>query len=47
MLKQPVIDTQNRMRVQRAWEVQQQTGRSIADWQDVRRPPLLPPTMPH
>ncbi len=36
------IDTQNRMRVQRAWEVQQQTGRSIADWQDSTPPASLP-----
>ncbi len=37
------IDTQNRMRVQRAWEVLTQTGRSIADWQDATPPALLPP----
>ena len=37
------IDTQNRMRVQRAWEVLQNTGRSLADWQDSTSPPLLPP----
>ncbi len=36
------IDTQNRMRVQRAWEVLQSTGRSMADWQDATPPPLLP-----
>lgn len=36
------IDTQNRMRVQRAWEVLQNTGRSLADWQDATPPPLLP-----
>lgn len=36
------IDTQNPMRVQRAWEVLQNTGRSIADWQDSTPPPLLP-----
>ncbi len=36
------IDTQNRMRVQRAWEVLQNTGRSLADWQDSTPPPLLP-----
>ena len=35
------IDTQNRMRVQRAWEVLQNTGRSLADWQDATPPPLL------
>lgn len=35
------IDTQNRMRVQRAWEVLQSTGRSLADWQDQTPPPLL------
>lgn len=37
------IDTNNRMRVQRAWEVLQVTGRSMADWQDDTPPPLLPP----
>jgi tRNA dimethylallyltransferase len=36
------IDTQNRMRVQRAWEVLQNTGRSLADWQDNTPPALLP-----
>ncbi len=36
------IDTQNRMRVQRAWEVLQNTGRSLAAWQDTTPPPLLP-----
>ncbi|WP_322892411.1 MULTISPECIES: tRNA (adenosine(37)-N6)-dimethylallyltransferase MiaA [unclassified Yoonia] len=36
------IDHQNRMRVQRAWEVQQATGRSLADWQDATPAPLLP-----
>ena len=36
------IDTQNRMRVQRAWEVAQNTKRSLADWQDATPPPLLP-----
>lgn len=37
------IDINNRMRVQRAWEVLQATGRSIADWQDATPPPLLAP----
>lgn len=37
------IDTKNRMRVQRAWEVLTQTGRSLADWQDDTPPPLLSP----
>ena len=37
------IDPQNRMRVQRAWEVLQQTGRSLASWQDDTPPPLLAP----
>lgn len=37
------IDTKNRMRVQRAWEVLRSTGRSMADWQDATPPPLLPP----
>jgi tRNA dimethylallyltransferase len=36
------IDTQNPMRVQRAWEVQQATGKSLAAWQDETPPPLLP-----
>jgi tRNA dimethylallyltransferase len=36
------IDLQNRMRVQRAWEVQKTTGRSLADWQDATPAPLLP-----
>jgi tRNA dimethylallyltransferase len=36
------IDTRNPMRVQRAWEVQQATGKSLAAWQDETPPPLLP-----
>lgn len=36
------IDRQNPMRVQRAWEVQQATGRGLAEWQDSTPPPLLP-----
>lgn len=36
------IDQQNPMRVQRAWEVQQSTGRGIAAWQADTPPPLLP-----
>ena len=36
------IDTQNRVRVQRAWEVLQNTGRGMADWQDDTPPALLP-----
>ena len=36
------IDTRNRARVQRAWEVQAATGRTIADWQAETPPPLLP-----
>lgn len=35
------IDVANRARVQRAWEVQQATGRSLASWQDNTAPPLL------
>jgi tRNA dimethylallyltransferase len=35
------IDTANPMRVQRAWEVQQTTGRGLAGWQDDTPPPLL------
>lgn len=37
-----LIDTQNPMRVQRAWEVLQATGRGLADWQADTPPPLLP-----
>jgi len=37
------IDTRNPMRVQRAWEVQQTTGRGLAAWQDATPAPLLPP----
>jgi tRNA dimethylallyltransferase len=36
------IDTANPMRVQRAWEVQQTTGRGLAAWQDDTGPALLP-----
>lgn len=36
------IDTLNRVRVQRAWEVQQATGRGLATWQDDTGPPALP-----
>lgn len=36
------IDLQNPARVCRAWEVQRNTGRGIADWQDNTPPPLLP-----
>jgi len=36
------IDGLNPMRVQRAWEVQQATGRGLAGWQDDTPPPLLP-----
>ncbi|WP_113910905.1 tRNA (adenosine(37)-N6)-dimethylallyltransferase MiaA [Roseovarius dicentrarchi] len=36
------IDLRNPMRVQRAWEVQQTTGRGLAAWQDATPPPLLP-----
>ncbi|MCG7518555.1 tRNA (adenosine(37)-N6)-dimethylallyltransferase MiaA [Ruegeria sp. Ofav3-42] len=35
------IDTQNRARVQRAWEVQQASGRSLSDWQEETPPPIL------
>jgi len=35
------IDLNNRMRVQRAWEVQRATGRPLADWQADTPPPLL------
>ena len=36
------IDQQNPMRVQRAWEVLQTTGKGLAHWQDTTPPPLLP-----
>lgn len=36
------IDTRNPVRVQRAWEVQQTTGRGLAAWQEETPPPLLP-----
>ncbi|MEP2029997.1 MAG: tRNA (adenosine(37)-N6)-dimethylallyltransferase MiaA [Paracoccaceae bacterium] len=36
------IDTNNRARVQRAWEVERATGRPLHDWQDNTGPPLLP-----
>lgn len=36
------IDLANRARVQRAWEVQRATQRSILDWQRDTPPPLLP-----
>ena len=36
------IDTLNRARVQRAWEVQITTGRGLAAWQDDTGPPALP-----
>jgi tRNA dimethylallyltransferase len=37
------IDTANRARVQRAWEVQSATGRGLASWQDATPAPLLNP----
>ncbi|MEO1555380.1 MAG: tRNA (adenosine(37)-N6)-dimethylallyltransferase MiaA [Pseudomonadota bacterium] len=37
------IDMANRARVQRAWEVQQSTGRALADWQTDTAPPVLAP----
>lgn len=41
------IDTRNPMRVQRAWEVLQQTGRGLAAWQAETGPPLVAPEQPH
>ncbi len=35
------LDASNRARVQRAWEVQQTTGRSLAAWQADTPPPVL------
>nr|WP_245398675.1 tRNA (adenosine(37)-N6)-dimethylallyltransferase MiaA [Oceaniglobus trochenteri] len=37
------IDRLNPARIQRAWEVQQTTGRGLAAWQDETPPPLMPP----
>ncbi len=37
------IDTANRARVQRGWEVLAATGRGLADWQRDTPPPLLAP----
>jgi tRNA dimethylallyltransferase len=36
------IDVNNRARVQRAWEVENATGRPLHDWQDNTGPALLP-----
>ncbi len=36
------IDTRNRARVQRAWEVLRTSGHGLAHWQDATPPPLLP-----
>ena len=36
------IDTQNRARAQRAWEVQIATGKGLAAWQDATGPAALP-----
>lgn len=36
------IDTLNRARVQRAWEVQSSTGKPLSVWQSETPPPLLP-----
>ncbi len=36
------IDTQNPMRVQRAWEVLHATGTPLVEWQKNTKPPLLP-----
>ncbi len=36
------IDRNNPMRIQRAWEVLQSTGRGLAQWQDDTGPPLVP-----
>jgi len=35
------LDTRNRARVQRAWEAERATGRSLADWQAETPPPVL------
>ncbi|MEM6308338.1 MAG: tRNA (adenosine(37)-N6)-dimethylallyltransferase MiaA, partial [Pseudomonadota bacterium] len=36
------LDVNNRVRVQRAWEVLQATGRPLHDWQKATPPPALP-----
>lgn len=41
------IDRNNRMRIQRAWEVLKTTGRGLAAWQDETGPPLVPPETAH
>ncbi|MEW9920737.1 tRNA (adenosine(37)-N6)-dimethylallyltransferase MiaA [Marimonas sp. MJW-29] len=41
------IDTQNRARVQRAWEVLKATGKGLAAWQDDTGAPLLPLSKTH
>ena len=41
------IDTRNRARVQRAWEVLRATGRGLAAWQEDTGPPLLAPDACH
>ena len=41
------IDLQNPVRVQRAWEVLQATGRGIAAWQAETPPPLIEPSSAH
>ncbi|WP_299827331.1 tRNA (adenosine(37)-N6)-dimethylallyltransferase MiaA [uncultured Roseobacter sp.] len=41
------VDTANRMRVQRAWEVLTATGRSLSSWQDDTGAPHLPETQAH
>lgn len=40
----PRLDVQNPARLQRAWEVWRQTGRSLAQWQAETPPPALPLT---
>jgi tRNA dimethylallyltransferase len=37
------IDLRNPVRVQRAWEVQRATGRTLAEWQSSASTPILPP----
>ncbi len=40
-ITQSALDIRNRARVQRAWEVQTSTGRSITQWQSETPPPAL------
>jgi tRNA dimethylallyltransferase len=47
LLTRSRIDLANPMRVQRAWEVQQQTGRGLAEWQAATGAPLVDAARAH